>query len=908
MGMKAIFSATLVLAAVTFCSAATNDPTAILQQGLFEEEANHNLAAAMQAYETVVNQFDQNRKLAATAVFRLGECYRRQGYTNEASAQYERVLREFADQTPLATLSRQNLIALGVSLPSASGGALPNAAARQEQKRLLEEEVKLVEKKLAALQKQREVGAIAEGEVWSTQRDLLQLKQKIAALDAGAPMLQDLNVSAIAPTSTEAEEVRRIEAMIKDSPDLINAKDNNGNTPLHTAAMKGEAVVVKFLLENGADVDARDINGQTPLYDASLNGHKSVVDLLIQSHANVGAASWRSDTPLHAAAGKGFRSVVELLLAKGAEVNAKTKEGTTPLHAAVVNGFKTIADLLLAHGADVNAITTDARANGGQRFTGTPLHITAQTGDEGMASVLLEHKANLELYNEVTQTPLDVAAQTSRIEIAKLFLEHGAKVNPPDPHGWTPLYYALISRHEEMAALLLTNGADPNVKFEYSLNPRPGTGFPPGSNLVKKDYTPLLLATYLGNPNLVQLLLSNKADPNMKSAEGDTPLFNGLTYGTPTLKRQMVLPLVAKGADVDIRDTQGMTPLMRAVQMGDNELVELFLAHKANVNAQDKRGWSALHYAAEFSTQGNAVPLAQDLLAAGAKVNARESDGRTPLNIALLPRSSFAPTQSELAEFLRHHGAAEYVPNPKGIEIRRGQSYSSLVFSKDTNNWNQFTILDLLGVQLGLLAASPAGEVRAKESPDLGFVNGIYGPGHILANPDFSHIRIRRPAKNPQGWEDTTVDVESLLKSGDCSKNVPLGWGDIVEIPQMDRPRNDDWRGFNRGEFNNLAKCLSRQVTFILGNQTTNVTLSIEVVQFGNIVTKEPFWIKPVLTAVLRGLPDEQTDQLDRSKVRITRQDPANGQKLEWVVDCSAYLAPDVWLRDGDVVEVRDRP
>src|SRR5262249_29748730 len=73
----------ILLAATTFANAATNELTGVLQKGLFEEEANHNLGAAILAYQAVVNQFDNDRKLAATAVFRLGECYRKQGATNE---------------------------------------------------------------------------------------------------------------------------------------------------------------------------------------------------------------------------------------------------------------------------------------------------------------------------------------------------------------------------------------------------------------------------------------------------------------------------------------------------------------------------------------------------------------------------------------------------------------------------------------------------------------------------------------------------------------------------------------------------------------------------------------------------------------------------------------------------------
>ncbi len=82
---------------------------ALLQRGLFEEEANRNLDAAISAYQSVITQTDKDHQFAATAIFRLGECYRKQGKTNEAAAQYQRILREFPDQADLAKLSRQQL-------------------------------------------------------------------------------------------------------------------------------------------------------------------------------------------------------------------------------------------------------------------------------------------------------------------------------------------------------------------------------------------------------------------------------------------------------------------------------------------------------------------------------------------------------------------------------------------------------------------------------------------------------------------------------------------------------------------------------------------------------------------------------------------------------------------------------
>src|SRR5438067_10574338 len=110
------------------------------QKALFEEEANHSLEAAIKAYQSVLEQTDEQRKLAATAVFRLGECYRKLGKTNEASAQYQRVIQEFSGETALVTLSRQNLTGLGLGAKEGAPRALSKAA-RSEQKRLLEEEI-----------------------------------------------------------------------------------------------------------------------------------------------------------------------------------------------------------------------------------------------------------------------------------------------------------------------------------------------------------------------------------------------------------------------------------------------------------------------------------------------------------------------------------------------------------------------------------------------------------------------------------------------------------------------------------------------------------------------------------------------------------------------------------------------
>src|ERR1043166_2620056 len=121
--LRFLCSLLLSLFCASISARAATNLTSALQQALFEEEANHNLAAAIQSYQSLIARFDQDRKLAATAIFRLGECYRKQGNTNDASTQYQRVVREFSDQSTLLDLSRQNLAAPGIAAPSPASSA-----------------------------------------------------------------------------------------------------------------------------------------------------------------------------------------------------------------------------------------------------------------------------------------------------------------------------------------------------------------------------------------------------------------------------------------------------------------------------------------------------------------------------------------------------------------------------------------------------------------------------------------------------------------------------------------------------------------------------------------------------------------------------------------------------------------
>ena len=78
----------------------------------------------------------------------------------------------------------------------------------------------------------------------------------------------------------------KVQALLKDHPDLVFSKDNTGGTLLHVAAAKGYKDVAELLLANKADANAKNNGGATPLHYAALEDHKDVVKLLRQHGGN----------------------------------------------------------------------------------------------------------------------------------------------------------------------------------------------------------------------------------------------------------------------------------------------------------------------------------------------------------------------------------------------------------------------------------------------------------------------------------------------------------------------------------------------------------------------------------------------------------------------------------------------
>jgi len=144
-------------------------------------------------------------------------------------------------------------------------------------------------------------------------------------------------------------------------------KHGGKHSTINTAAVGGDIEAVKFFLASGADVNAKDEDGETPLGWAELRNHTEIATLLRKHGGKYGLIA--------VAAKVGDVEAVREFLAAGADVNAKDEFGGTPLHFAAEEGHKEIAELLIAAGANVNAKNKLGRVVEGEVGGYTPLDL-----------------------------------------------------------------------------------------------------------------------------------------------------------------------------------------------------------------------------------------------------------------------------------------------------------------------------------------------------------------------------------------------------------------------------------------------------------------------------------------------------------------------------------------------------
>ncbi|KAF1454890.1 Protein phosphatase 1 regulatory subunit 12A, partial [Pygoscelis papua] len=185
--------------------------------------------------------------------------------------------------------------------------------------------------------------------------------------------------------------------------------------------------MVKFLVENGANINQPDNEGWIPLHAAASCGYLDIAEYLISQGAHVGAVNSEGDTPLDIAEEEAMEELLQNEVNRqGVDIEAARKEeerimlrdarqwlnsghindvrhaksGGTALHVAAAKGYTEVLKLLIQARYDVNIKDYDGW---------TPLHAAAHWGKEEACRILVENLCDMEAVNKVGQTAFDVA-------------------------------------------------------------------------------------------------------------------------------------------------------------------------------------------------------------------------------------------------------------------------------------------------------------------------------------------------------------------------------------------------------------------------------------------------------------------------------------------------------------------
>ena len=210
--------------------------------------------------------------------------------------------------------------------------------------------------------------------------------------------------------------------------------------------------VVKWLIDNGANVNKPDEYDDTPLIIACESGNKQVVEILLEADADVNNALTDSN-PLLIVCKSGRSDIVKILLEAGADANV-VRNGNTPLSIACLYNRTDVVRLLLDYGADVNETI----------YKGEDISIleyACSYSNKETVELLLKHDTNIS--DDKLSSLLVVACKEGNLDVVKVLLDQGAKVNQTDNRGRLPLLMACKENNLNVVRLLLERGANANI-------------------------------------------------------------------------------------------------------------------------------------------------------------------------------------------------------------------------------------------------------------------------------------------------------------------------------------------------------------------------------------------------------------------------------------------------------------
>jgi ankyrin repeat protein len=244
-----------------------------------------------------------------------------------------------------------------------------------------------------------------------------------------------------------------------------------------------------------------------------------------------------------------------------------------------------------------NTVVNDNKNNSGS----TALMFAAHDGHANIVRMLIDADANVNHINNTGTTALMLAAHAGHANIVRMLIEAKANVNRTNNSGSTALLAATYGNQLECARELIAGKANINYADD-------------------NEYTALYTAINKGNDTYAQELINAHADVNqINSQEGDTPLIHAMIMG----KQNIVQMLIDGGADVNLYhaslnkrliEQQCRPPLVLAARQNNLKYVQALIAAKAQLNLASAKGVTALMEAERATNQPICELLVEKML------------------------------------------------------------------------------------------------------------------------------------------------------------------------------------------------------------------------------------------------------------------------------------------------------
>lgn len=440
------------------------------------------------------------------------------------------------------------------------------------------------------------------------------MKEKNAGFDRATAIIGRLTVErlnqphktglTLLEKAVAAKSLRIVDALLQKGVSVAHTAPGLTTTFLYDAALISKEMVELFL-NRGIDING----GLYPPILAAAGNKKQGIEiatLLLANGADINRPGAGQRNALMTASINGNKKMVDFLLARGADVNVRGHKNRTILFCAI-NPNKISLDIfkiLLAKGVDINAVDEDGKNVLRAHFETCPFpDFVKFLSTRGVNLNVIDAQGNNLLHTTLLMSKYAIGTDRFKpaFETAKFLIEKGVNINALNNDRQTPLLYGIINRvyvgmsdpFDWVKEVLALPGINVNLDGK-GWNARVG----PPPVLAMDNISPLNAAAYAGCYNSVRLLVEAGADVNFHDSQGKTVLMYLAVI--PTISFEVLNVIIDRpGADINIANPiNGLSALHFA--LGDKNLRVLnhLIAKGANVNITDQNGFTPVFHAA----------------------------------------------------------------------------------------------------------------------------------------------------------------------------------------------------------------------------------------------------------------------------------------------------------------------